>query len=155
MARYAKPSPDFYQTLANDFLNHSITLSLVLAGPASSFYHLVLLETLVSDTGGEIYFSPTLDSAYRNQTLTEVHAFLQVLALTPAYRNISGRLRFSTGLTTAAYHGGLATDSNYNTFVTGSMTERSCVIAEMDMERYIKGPYAYAQFAILYVQCYA
>ena len=96
-----------------------------------------------------IYYSPSLSTPYRSQTLTEIHALIQVLTQSPFYRFVSARLRLTPGLSVLAYHGGVTTDPNYNTFVCGGMTEDMSIVAELDMERYIKGPYAYAQFAIL------
>ena len=149
MGLYTSSVPEFFSSLRTKMINHSITLSLIIAGSASVYYNLASLEAVISDVGGMIYYSPSLSTPYRSQTLTEIHALIQVLTQSPFYRFVSARLRLTPGLSVLAYHGGVTTDPNYNTFVCGGMTEDMSIVAELDMERYIKGPYAYAQFAIL------
>ena len=48
--------------------------------------------------GGTIFYKPTLFGAYRDQTLAEIHAYIQVLVLNETYRSFSARLRLSEGL---------------------------------------------------------
>lgn len=56
---------------------------------------------------------------------------------------------FIVGLSVAAYHGGITYDES-RAFLTAGMTPEDSVVAEVEMDRYITGPYAYAQFAVLY-----
>ena len=149
MGLYTSSPSEFFTSLTSEMLNHSITLSLIVAGSSSVYYNLASLEAMISDIGGMIYYSPTLSSPYRTQTLSEIHALIQVLTISPYYRSISGRLRLTSGLSVLAYHGGVTTDPNYNTFVCGGMSVDLSIGRELEMERYIKGPYVYAQFAIL------
>lgn len=69
--------------------------------------------------------------------------------LNPSARSLSGRLRLSEGLNLVNYYGGLLSDSQGNTFVCPCMTPNSSIVAEIGLDRYIKKPYAYAQFAVL------
>ena len=58
--------------------------------------------------------------------------------------------RFSLGLAVAGYYGGVTQDASGDTYCTAGMTGDDAVVAEINMDRYIKGPYAYAQYAVLY-----
>ena len=157
--RYTRAPDAFYESLGSLCLNGMLSIDLIIAGSASAYYSLASMESLISDIGGTIYFAPSLASPYRDHTLAEVHAYLQLLVLNPAYRAVSARLRLSPGLNVAAYHGGLTADPNYSTFISGWMRRLglrgrcmgadSSVVAELEMDRYIKGPFAYAQFAVL------
>ena len=118
------------------------------------------LESIISDTGalfpsaspvgGSIYFAPSLRGPYREQALAELHAYLQVLVLNPSARSLSGRLRLSEGLNLITYYGGVVNDPQGNTFSCSCMTPDASIVAEIGIDRYIKKPYAYAQFAVLF-----
>lgn len=134
-------------------------IDLLCAGSASDYFALGNLESVISDIGspsrrdspkgGSIYFAPSLRSPYREQTLAELHAYLQVLVLNPSARSLTGRLRLSEGLNLVAYYGGVASDPQGNTFACPCMTPNASIVAEIGIDRYIKKPYAYAQFAVL------
>lgn len=108
-----------------------------------------ILESIISSLGGTIFYKPTLFGAYRDQTLAEIHAYIQVLILNETYRSFSGRLRLSEGLSVSGYYGGL-TSGEGNCLCASCVTSENSIVAEIEMDRYIKGPYAYAQFAVLY-----
>lgn len=127
---------------------------------SQTFFALNYIESLISNLGGTIYYKPTLSGPYRDHTLSEIHAYLQVLVLNETYRSFSARLRLSEGclivcssfigLSVAAYRGGLMTSDN-SCYTSSCVTSESSVVAEIEMDRYIKGPYAYAQYAVLYL----
>ena len=50
----------------------------------------------------------------------------------------------------AGYYGGVTQDASGDTYCAAGMACDDAVVAEIDMDRYIKGPYAYAQYAVLY-----
>ena len=50
----------------------------------------------------------------------------------------------------ARYYGGVTQDASGDTYCAAGMAWDDAVVAEIDMDRYIKGPYAYAQYAVLY-----
>ena len=52
------------------------------------------------------------------------------------------------GLSVTTYYGGLTNTDNC--YCSSCVTADSSVVAEFEMDRYIKGPYAYAQYAVLY-----
>ena len=149
-ALYAFPPSSFLETLTHLFLAGKLTLTAVVAGDPANFFHLAALETLVSDTGGRILFRPAGNSPLRAQILAEIHGFLQLAALAPYSRGVSARLRLSSGLHVLAYHGGNATDLDSATFLAGGMDDHLAVVAELDMDRYVKPPLAHAQFAVLF-----
>lgn len=149
-ALYAFPPSSFLETLTHLFLAGKLTLTAVVAGDPANFFHLAALETLVSDTGGRILFRPAGNSPLRAQILAEIHGFLQLAALAPFSRGVSARLRLSSGLHVLAYHGGNATDLDSATFLAGGMDDHLAVVAELDMDRYVKPPLAHAQFAVLF-----
>lgn len=149
MTLYAPPPSAFGDALTHAFLVAGLSLTAIVAGDAAAFFQLAPLEALVSDTGGRMLFRPTVNSPHRNHTLAEIHAAIQLAVLAPFFRGVSARLRLSQGLHVLAYHGGNATDIDSATFLAGGMDERLCVVAELDMDRYVKPPFAYAQFAAL------
>lgn len=138
----------------------SVRIDLLCAGAASDYFALANLESIISDIGaifaffsplgGSIYFAPSLRGPYREQTLAELHAYLQVLVLNPSARSLSGRLRLSEGLNLITYYGGVVKDPQGNTFACSCMTPDTSIVAEIGIDRYIKKPYAYAQFAVLF-----
>ena len=149
MALYVPPPSLFAEELTRLFLSAGISLTAVVAGDQAAFFQLAPLESLLSDTGGRLFFRPTINSPQRNQTLAEIHAFIQLAVLAPLCRSVSARLRLSQGLRVLAYHGGNATDIDSATFLAGAMDGDLCVVAELDMDRYVRPPFAYAQFAAL------
>ena len=50
----------------------------------------------------------------------------------------------------AGYYGGVTQDASGDTYCAAGMACDEAVVAKIDMDRYIKGPYAYAQYAVLY-----
>ena len=57
---------------------------------------------------------------------------------------------FSIGLAVAGYYGGVTQDASGDTYCAAGMACDDAVVAEIDMDRYIKGPFMYAQYAVLY-----
>lgn len=41
--------------------------------------------------------------------------------------------------------------SDNSCYTSSCVTSENSVVAEIEMDRYIKGPYAYAQYAVLYI----
>ena len=71
---------------------------MIVSRVAQTFFSLNVLESVISAIGGTIFYKPTLFGAYRDQTLAEIHAYIQVLVLNETYRSFSARLRLSEGL---------------------------------------------------------
>lgn len=107
MGLYTSSVPEFFSSLRTKMINHSITLSLIIAGSASVYYNLASLEAVISDVGGMIYYSPSLSTPYRSQTLTEIHALIQVLTQSPFYSFCECSFALCTGLSVLAYQEGL------------------------------------------------
>lgn len=58
-------------------------------------------------------------------------------------------LYYYIGLSVVGYYGGL-TAGDGSCYCSSCVTSDNSVVAEIEMDRYIKGPYAYAQYAVLY-----
>lgn len=85
------------QNILNMCLNASISIDLIAAGGAQTFFALNILESVITNLGGTIYYKSTLTGPYRDNTLAEIHAYMQVLVINNTYRSISARLRLSEG----------------------------------------------------------
>ena len=49
----------------------------------------------------------------------------------------------------STYYGGI-TNTDNNCHVASTITQDHSIVAEIEMDRYIKGPHAFAQYAVLY-----
>ena len=67
-------------------------------GLSQTFFSLNIIESIISNIGGTIYYKPTLSGSYREHALAEMHAYIQMIVLNPTYRSFSGRLRLSEGI---------------------------------------------------------
>lgn len=97
MCRYNCSETDFLTEIKTTCLQASISMDLIAAGPAQTFFSLNVLESVISNLGGTIYYKPTLSGPYRDSTLAEIHAYIQLLMINNSYRAFSARLRLSEG----------------------------------------------------------
>ena len=133
----------YYSELGVTCAMASVCVDFVVA--SKEHVHLAEQQMLASQSGGSVYL--VKDGA---AGLAELHAYLQVLVLNPSARSLSGRLRLSEGLNLITYYGGVVNDPQGNTFSCSCMTPDASIVAEIGIDRYIKKPYAYAQFAVLF-----
>lgn len=99
MCRYNRTAESAFLTEINTTcLNASISIDLIAAGPSQTFFSLNILESIISNLGGTLYYKPTLSGPYRDSTLAEIHAYIQLLVLNNSYRSFSARLRLSEGM---------------------------------------------------------
>ncbi|KAK8825561.1 hypothetical protein WA577_000734 [Blastocystis sp. JDR] len=136
----------FYETLAAMCLRSNTTIHLIAGGSTDAFFSICNLQEVLLQSGGSLRYTTALSSVFKEHALADLHAAIQLLVLRPIARYVSGKLRLSPGLSVAAYHGGITYDES-RAFCTAGMTSEDSVVAEVEMDRYITGPYAYAQFA--------